>query len=138
MRVTATDQGIPPKMAAVEVEMNVLRNQFDPVFTSKLYNISIDEVTSYDTSILTVTATDQDSVEQPEVNIACWFYSFIDNNRIYFSQTWKFIYILNSCVKNLVNRKGGKVMEFEQKDILFWKSVILHDVKIFIWHDFCV
>ena len=63
MWVTATDQGIPPKMAAVGVEMNALRNQFDPVITSKLYNISIDEVTLYDTSILTVTATDQDSVE---------------------------------------------------------------------------
>ena len=67
LRVTARDLGVPPKSSMVDVQINVRRNNFNPVFTQSLYQVNISELLPYGTSILTVTATDEDSVLQKDV-----------------------------------------------------------------------
>ena len=62
------DQGVPPKSATAHVKVKVLRNQYEPVFVHKSYNITVDEITSYDTNILKVEAVDKDNELQPDVN----------------------------------------------------------------------
>ena len=68
MRVTAKDQGIPQKSAQVDVQVNVLRNQFKPIFQQNLYEVTVDERMAYGTVVMNVSASDSDSTEQPGVS----------------------------------------------------------------------
>lgn len=66
--MTASDQGVPPKTAVVDVEVNVLRNQYGPRFTNTTYEVTVDEKRAYGTGILTVAAVDRDQERQPGVS----------------------------------------------------------------------
>lgn len=59
-----TDNGIPTRQALSPaiVSLTVLRNQFDPFFVSSPYVATIPETTSTGSSVLQVTARDQDTV----------------------------------------------------------------------------
>ena len=68
LRVTVRDLGVPPKSSMVDVQVNVLRNQFSPEFTEEVYEVNIKETVPYGTGVLNVTATDRDSLLQPGVS----------------------------------------------------------------------
>ena len=68
MTVTARDQGIPAKTATVVVQVNVLRNAYNPVFTQEQYTKTIMENITYDSIFLDLHATDNDSIAQPGVS----------------------------------------------------------------------
>lgn len=68
MRVIATDQGIPPKSASVDVHVNVLRNVYAPTFSQTQYSSRVDETITYGTTILRLRATDEDSAMQADVS----------------------------------------------------------------------
>lgn len=56
------DNGLPQRCANSTGTVTVTRNQFPPVFRSTPYSRVIAETTAIGTSILTVTATDQDRI----------------------------------------------------------------------------
>ena len=51
---------MPSRSSNATLTVNILRNQAPPVFISEPYSRTIDRNTGVDTSILTVTATDND------------------------------------------------------------------------------
>ena len=63
-----TDQGIPPRSAIVDVQVNVRRNENGPKFSQDFYSANVSEKITYSDLILVTTATDGDSVHQPDVS----------------------------------------------------------------------
>ncbi|WAQ96421.1 FAT4-like protein [Mya arenaria] len=87
MTVRATDDGIPPRSSAVnaQVRINIIRNENDPAFINTPYIRTISETTSVGTSILTVTATDQDNVVNNNlVHCTCVYRSLLEEKRDYY------------------------------------------------------
>ncbi len=66
--MTALDQGIPQRSAAVDVQVNVLRNAHGPVFRPEPYEVNINERFAYGTVVVNVTADDLDFMEQAGVS----------------------------------------------------------------------
>lgn len=64
MTFTVTDNGIPARSSNTPaiVSIQILRNQFDPFFINTPYITTIQETTPIGTSVLRVTASDQDQV----------------------------------------------------------------------------
>lgn len=60
--------GVPPKSSMVDVQINVLRNNFSPSFMMSQYEANITETQPYGIKILNTSATDQDAILQPEVS----------------------------------------------------------------------
>lgn len=62
--ISVTDNGYPPRSSITPaiVTVQVLRNQFDPFFLNTPYSVTIPETTSISSSIIQVTARDQDTV----------------------------------------------------------------------------
>ncbi|KAK3089813.1 hypothetical protein FSP39_006721 [Pinctada imbricata] len=58
--VRASDQRVPERTDTAEVQINILRDSFPPVFIQEPYATSVSENTINGTTIYTVTATDQD------------------------------------------------------------------------------
>ena len=58
--VRGSDQRIPERTDTAEVQINVLRDTFPPIFVQEPYATSISENTINGTSVYRVTATDQD------------------------------------------------------------------------------
>lgn len=67
MLVTVRDAGTPQKSAIATLRVNVLRNAHKPVFVRPQYTVNINETLPSGSTILTVTATDADAKDQPEV-----------------------------------------------------------------------
>ena len=67
MRVIAHDHGVPPQSGTAEVELSVIRNTHAPVFIQDFYSASVNEMASSGTSLLKVSATDDDQALQPDV-----------------------------------------------------------------------
>jgi protocadherin Fat 4 len=65
LRVTARDRGIPPQEQVTDIEINVLRNQYEPVFSEQIYVSYVDEKLTYGNVILSVSAADSDQQDQP-------------------------------------------------------------------------
>ncbi|KAK8767142.1 hypothetical protein V5799_006076 [Amblyomma americanum] len=62
VKVTATDQGVPPKTADTLVSVVITaENQFNPVFSALSYQIIIPENEPVSSELLTVSATDADT-----------------------------------------------------------------------------
>lgn len=74
MTFTVTDNGIPARSSNTPaiVSIQILRNQFDPFFINTPYLTSIQENVPIGTSVLTVTASDQDQVSRPTRNLISW------------------------------------------------------------------
>lgn len=63
LTVSAQDQGVPTSLIASQpatVFINVIRNQFSPVFLSTPYTVDISQNVGIFASIFTVTASDSD------------------------------------------------------------------------------
>lgn len=69
MTVVATDQGIPRKSATAQVQVNVLRNAYQPRFNRQQYTTTISENFKYGQVVLSLRATDDDNIAQPNVRV---------------------------------------------------------------------
>ncbi|XP_046561621.1 protocadherin Fat 4-like [Haliotis rubra] len=61
-RVLARDDGTPPRENITVVNIDVINNHYDPVFTRSSYDITIPTTTSRGTVLTTVNAVDRDTV----------------------------------------------------------------------------
>jgi len=64
MQVRATDDGIPAKQSTRDatVRINIIRNENDPYFINTPYETTVQETDSVGTSVITVTARDDDNL----------------------------------------------------------------------------
>lgn len=86
----AVDGGTPPKFDVCTVIVTVLRNNYSPVFSSPSYLASVNGSLQYDQPLLTVTATDTDSIKQNGVSnlkYLFWFTSLFRTLKV----IWQYI-----------------------------------------------
>ncbi|XP_046583162.1 protocadherin Fat 1-like [Haliotis rubra] len=62
LRIVASDNGVPPKTNTTVVSIIINRNLNTPTFSQLLFTTEIDETTEVGTAVLSISATDQDSV----------------------------------------------------------------------------
>ena len=74
LTVTATDRGTPQLTDSASLRVNIVRNTQSPIFTSpnQQYSVSVDQTLNVGGQVITVTASDGDTVVCADSSVPKW------------------------------------------------------------------